>query len=332
MIVLDKDHLPVRAFPELNSTLSSKIEGFRLEALFRLNPGITSKDILARMPTETTVTRGYHEVIRPQIKANALSMRRREFRARNAMLTWAPREGSEKVKEYLDWLLGPDMVALNNTRDMRPLTEEEINHLLRLGKGTHPERSRYKGVEWRPSKARTTRKRSRTEFEEVEPSDLEVPTDHQDHPETVDASNAEDDDLDNEGSVNLEEHFDPLDPDEVDDEDSSLLPASPASIRGLADFDDWRNRMPVNMNEIRAVAEAMQPTIEQYKSILSTSIMFDTSSFDRESYNTQWFAMQEALEVGWLRQGRGLEECPRLIRLAHWTGDMWNWQEAPLET
>ncbi|KAL8715651.1 MAG: hypothetical protein Q9225_006353 [Loekoesia sp. 1 TL-2023] len=329
MIVLDKDHRPVRAFPELNSTFSSKVEGFRLEALFRLNPMIASRDILARMPTEVTVIRDGRQIIRPQCKSNALSMRRREFRGRNCMLSWTPREGSKEVKNYLDSLMGPHLVALNSTREMRPLTRGEIEHILFLGKGTHPERSRYKNSKSDTSTQRSTRKNATEESEKAGESESEIPTDLEDHFEPIYPDELEDED---EGPTSIEDHFEPLDPNDIKDETSSLPPHSPDLESDLNDSSDCRNHIPTNLDEMRAIAEAMETTIDHYKCLLDVNITFETSHFHRESYNTQWFAMQEALEKGWIRQGRALEDCPQLIRLARWEGDIWNWTDALVES
>lgn len=329
MIVLDKDHRPVRAFPELNSTFSSKVEGFRLEALFRLNPAITSRDILARMPTEVTVVRGGRQFIRAQCKPNALSMRRREFRGRNCMLSWTPREGSKEVKDYLDSLMGPRLVALNSTREMRPLTRGEIEHILFLGKGTHPERSRYKISMSDTSTQQSTRKNTTGESEKAGGSESEIPTDLEDHFEPLHPDELEND---YEDSTNVEDHFQPFDPNDMEYESSYLIPYSPDPGSNIDKLSDCRNHVPTDLNERRAIAEAMETTIDHYKALLNANIIFDTSRFHWESYNTQWSAMQEALEKGWIRQGGALEDCPQLIRLARWEGSIWNWTDAPVES
>ncbi|KAI4177717.1 MAG: hypothetical protein LQ343_000180 [Gyalolechia ehrenbergii] len=333
MIVLDKDHRPVRAFAELNSTLSSRVEGFRLEAISRLNLKITSRDILARMPPEVTVTRGARTITRPQCKSNALSMRRREFRGKNGLLSWAPREGSKEVKRYLDSLLGPRLVALNNTREMRPLTDEEVNHILFLGgKGTHPERSRHKGAKSESRLQRRTKKPQMAELAENEGSESEIPTDVEDHFEPISLGEVDNEALDSDVSTdNIGDLLKPFNPSDIEDESSAILPLPLISDLDFDDVLDRRNHVPSNYGEMCVIAEAMAPSIAHYKDLLHANIRFDTLSFQRESYNVQWSTMQEALERGWIGQGRNPEECPQLTRYERWEADMWNWTEMPVQ-
>ncbi|KAL8932417.1 MAG: hypothetical protein Q9211_006325 [Gyalolechia sp. 1 TL-2023] len=334
MIVLDKDHRPVRAFSELNSTLSSKVEGFRLEAISRLNQKITSRDILARMPPEVTAIRGAHRIVRPQCKSNALSMRRREFRGRNGLLSWTPREGSKEVKEYLDSIIGPRLLALNDTRGMRPLTDEEVNHILFLGgKGTHPERSRHKASNRNSKSENRTKKPQLDEPQEDETSESEIPLDFEDEFEPINPGDIENEAFDSEvTSDSIRDLLGPFDPSDNEDESSAILPSPLISDMNFDDFWDRRNHVPLNYGEMHVIAEAMAPSIEHYKYLLDVDIRFDTSNFQRESYNVQWSAMQEALERGWVAQGRNPEECPLLTRFERWEADMWNWTEIPMET
>lgn len=334
MLVLDKDHRPVKAFPELNSTLSSKAEGFRLEAISRLNLKISSRDILARMPSEITRTdtRGGRAKTRPQCKANALSMRRRDFRGKNGFLSWVPREGSEGVKKYIDSLMPPDLIALNTTRGMRPLTDDEVNHILTLGgKGTHPERSRHKGSKSGPSAPKRTKGARTKDDEEDEASESAIPTDVDDHFEPITPDANED------VSAGLgippdstEDPLRPMNPGDVDDESSAIQ--TPPAVADL-DFDDMldrRNHVPLNDRGMRVIADAMEPTVRQYENVLNINITFGTADFQRESYNVQWSTMQENFERRWAAQGRDPEECPQLTRYERWEAEKWNWLGIPM--
>ncbi|KAL8933119.1 MAG: hypothetical protein Q9216_006519, partial [Gyalolechia sp. 2 TL-2023] len=333
MIVLDKDHRPVKAFPELNSTLSSKVEGFRLEAISRSNLKITSRDILARMPPKVTVTRGAQTIVRPQCKPNALSMRRREFRGKNGLLSWTPREGSAEVKRYLDSLIGPRLVSLNSTREMRPLTDDEVKHILFLGgKGTHPERSRHKGATSGSRLQRRSKKPRLDESVEDEGFEPEIPTDVDDHFEPISPGEVDDGTLDSDGLTdNAEDSPGPLNRDDIEDESSAIVPSPLLSDIDFDDIWDRRNHVPLTHDEMRFIAEAMEPSIVHYRDLLDINIRFDTSSFQHESYNVQWSTMQEALERGWIAQGRVPEECPQLTRYERWEADIWNWTPVDVE-
>lgn len=325
MLVLDKDHRPVKAFPELNSTLSSKAEAFRLEAITRSNLKITSRDILARMPSQITTMRGAHANVRSQSKGNALSMRRREFRANNGFLSWIPREGSREIKTLIDGLIGPNLVALNNTRGMRPLTANEVDRILSLGKGTHPERSRHKGSESSPAAQGSVEKRQSDKHEKGEALQAEVLTGTEDHSERISPDPNEHEALglgvpaDSTGAL-----LGPLNSSNIDDESSAIQSSPPVADLNFEDNSDRRNHIPLNYREMQIIAGAMAPTIQHYRDILNAGISFDTSAFRHESYNVQWSTMQEALERGWSAGGRLPQECPQLTRYERWEADMWD--------
>lgn len=334
-IVLDKDHRPVKAWPELNLTLSSKVEGFRLEALQRLNPHISARDILARMLPEITVLRRKQNVVRSQMRANALSMRKREFRAKNGMLSWTAREGTKEIKQYLDSLLGPELVAENSTRDMRPLSKVEIEHILLLiGKGRHPERSRHKRTSFTATtgQAETEAEHSH-EHNHDDVCDSDVPSNIEDHfePMDLDEEQGGGNSSHHHTATDIEGHFEPFDPGEVEDEGTLLQPEDSSSDPDLNDPHDCRNHVPSTCSEMEAIAKAIQIPIKYYNSWLDTELKIDAAAFHWESYNTQWLALQEALEKGWVRQRRDVEECPTLVRLARWEGSVHGWAYAAVE-
>ncbi|KAL8901527.1 MAG: hypothetical protein Q9207_005157 [Kuettlingeria erythrocarpa] len=343
-IVLDPSHRPVRAWPELNLTLSSKVEGFRLEALQRINPHISSRDLLARMLPKITIERSRKpDTVRSQLKANALSMRKREFRGRNGMLSWKIREGSKEIREYMDSLLGPELVAKNNTRDMRPLTEGEIENIMYLiGKGRHPERSRNKPgnkpnikakrgpntVTRAGKKVKTFGKplRQQNAEEDTEP---EMPTDLEEHFEPMGLDGEQDDeDLGADAPNGIQNHAELIQADEDVDEDLTLYTGEPASEHDFDDPRDCRNHQPTDLVEARIIALGIGHCMDEYKAWLNTDLRIDCPDFHWESYNTQWCALQEALEQGWVDQGGDLAQCPMLTRLPRWGGDIRSWSSA----
>lgn len=331
-IVLDKNHRPVRAWPELNLTLSSKVEGFRLEALQRLNPHISSRDMLARMLPEITVqrSRGKTSVVRSQMKANALSMRKRDFRGRNGFLSWTIREGSKEIKDYLDSLLGPELVAMNNTRNMRPLTPEESEQIMFLiGKGRHPERSRHKTktyIDIGEDGTALEKPFSSMEKDDEAASDTDVLTDTEDHVEAMDFDGEQDEeDPDAHDSTNIEDHFEPLNAHEGQDEGTGLQSEYSFSEPDPEDFLDCRNHRPQDNEEVQIIAIAIAASINHYNSLLITELTIDAADFHWESYSTQWLALQEALERGWVSLGGDPDECPILVRMPGWDGDIKSW-------
>ncbi|KAL8831036.1 MAG: hypothetical protein Q9170_005467 [Blastenia crenularia] len=336
MLVIDKDHRPVKAFPELNLTISSKVEGFRLEAIARLNPKITSRDILARMPSETRVIRGLKQIVHPQCKSNALSMRRRDFRGKNCLLSWTPREGSKEVKRYLDSLLGPRLVALNNTRDMRPLKQKEIDHvLLLIGKGKHPERSRYKKPGLSVAQGRlVSRQYVKEEPRYHEAADSDTPTDLEDHFEPMNLDEIEDAPSES-PAVTPDSEDDSKEDSERDDlndadDESSLSSYTSGEGTDLDDESDLRNYLPTGPHEVHAISEAMEPTIQDYNFLLDADLRIATPRFQLESYNTQWYAVQEAFEKESLKRGRDPGKRKRLYRFQRWEDSIWGWRTTPV--
>lgn len=322
-IVLDKDHRPVRAWPELNLTLSSKVEGFRLEALQRINPHISSRDILARMPPKVIVENRGETIVRSQMKSNALSMRKRDFRGRNCMLSWTVREGTMEIKEYLDSLLGPELLAKNSTRDMRPLTHDEILHvMLLLGKGRHPERSRHKGTSGAAvgeigSSKRKHRKRKVDEaFGSEVPAGIDV--------RRMDGE-LHDDGYDCDNSTYAENAAEPLHPNDIQDEAAALYAEYLAYGRDPYDFLDCRNHVPTTDQEMHVLAMAIQISIDDYNMLLNADLQIHAAAFHWESYNTQWLALQEALERSWVNRGWDLHTCPALLGYPRWEGSVQDW-------
>ncbi|KAL9595782.1 MAG: hypothetical protein Q9219_006236 [cf. Caloplaca sp. 3 TL-2023] len=319
MIVLDKDHRPVRAFAELNLTLSSRVEGFRLEAISRLNPNITARDMLARMPPETTTTiaEGSVPTYRPQCKPNALSMRRREFRAKYGLVSWTPREGSDLVKSYLDSLMGPELVVRNSTLEMRPLTADEVDRVLHLTR-----RSTHQNLP-SPKPAASVAGALENTVTGRPPKPQGVEASVPDHP--VNPSQVEHGEHGSELAVKIEDQLMPINPNEIDDEASYVSEHVSGVEFNVDDPEDCRYHLPQGTSERSALLHAIRRSINHYNALLIADLKVEAPAFHYESYETQWLAIQEALEQGWLAQGHDLEDCPELFRLPRWEGSMWSW-------
>ncbi|KAL8966336.1 MAG: hypothetical protein Q9197_006042 [Variospora fuerteventurae] len=332
MLVVDSTNRPVRAWPELNLTVSSNVEGFRLEALQRTNPQISATDILARMPLNITrAKKGEVEVIPQQLKPNALSMRKRVFRGNNGMLSWTTREGTMEIKNYLDSLLGPELMAANSTRDMRPLSVKEIEQIMFvLGKGKHPERSRHKRPTAVPARKRKTEQQKLPTGQQDEASDTEIPSDLEDHYEPMDL----DDQSHGEPlhSDLLSSTKDPVESSVMDEvQDQLSIDREAATYYGLDldDIFDCRNHIPTTIDERQVVATATQASTSEYFVLLGTPLEIPADlNFWWESYNTQWLAVQEALETAWVRRGWNLDECPELSRSPRFEGLLLEWTYA----
>ncbi|KAI4086933.1 MAG: hypothetical protein LQ344_007159 [Seirophora lacunosa] len=338
MLVIDSTNRPVRAWPELNLTVSSNVEGFRLEALQRTNPHISAADILARMPPNITKARkGGNEVIPQQLKPNALSMRKRVFRGNHGMLSWTAREGTSEIKNYLDSLLGPELVAQNNTRDMRPLSADETQHMMFvLGKGKHPERSRHKSpntVAARKCQAEE-QKLLKDEPEDSSnsdiPSDLEdhfepIPADLEDHSQPMEFAGQHHDESSDDDTLSAVE--DPVEPlNTIQDQGWTIRESETTSGLDLDDLLDCRNLIPTTLDEKDIVATAIQASIIEYEGWLNMALDIDAdNAFRWESYNVQWLYLQQSFEHGWVARGWDLNHCPELSMYPRREGILEDW-------
>lgn len=130
-IVLDLDNDPVLKWHEIPLVLSSAYEGYDMEVVRRLNPEITYRDFRARMPR--SFIKG--SKVKSAWGASTLSMRNTRFRLSACCLAWEDREGSDKLKGYLDSLLPQECQDANSTEGFRDLTAYEVEQAKAANKG-----------------------------------------------------------------------------------------------------------------------------------------------------------------------------------------------------
>lgn len=136
-IVLDLDDNPVRKWLELPEVLSTEYDGYDMETVRRLNLRITWPDIRARMPF--TVIEGTNQKKSPL--TNTLSMRAGRWRTGACCIAWEDREGSDKIKDYLDNLLPKACHDANSTENFRDLTTYEADEAKERNKGLFANRA-----------------------------------------------------------------------------------------------------------------------------------------------------------------------------------------------
>ena len=130
-VVLNKDDEPILDFPGLPLTISSRCEGWRLEAFCRSNKWVTSKQIRSRMPGNVS------------IKLNKLSMRRTRFRRKAGAIAWDTAGGaSEAFEAYIDAKLPQVCKAANSIESFRDLYPHEIAEMELQNLGRYPGRAR----------------------------------------------------------------------------------------------------------------------------------------------------------------------------------------------
>ena len=101
-VVLDQESHPILNWPQLPHTLSSKLEGWRIEALRRTIPGLEISHLRARMPKNIAPTK---DKVKPIYGLSTLRHRASRFRDEHQIGAWDERQGSvEKKKKFSDSL------------------------------------------------------------------------------------------------------------------------------------------------------------------------------------------------------------------------------------
>lgn len=139
-LVIDHESQPLRPFRDIPLTLSSKLEGWRAEAIRRSDPRIRNMDLIARMPVKVEPSANGIATREPLVKINAVAGRQSRYREQAGAITWL-RPAARNVKEFL-WALLPQDCKDNNLALPRDLTKKERWELLALNLGTNPRKAR----------------------------------------------------------------------------------------------------------------------------------------------------------------------------------------------
>lgn len=139
-LVIDHKNQPLRAFQGIPLTLSSKIEGWRAEAIRRADPRIRNMDLMARMPVKVEPSANGRPTRKPMVLENTLAGRQSRFRENAGAITWG-KGGAKNVRDFF-WALLPQHCKDNNLALPRDLTPTEKWQLLELNVGTKPEKAR----------------------------------------------------------------------------------------------------------------------------------------------------------------------------------------------
>lgn len=139
-LVIGHDDQPLKLFQGIPLTLSSKMEGWRAEAIRRSDPRIRNMDLLVRMPVKVERSTNGISTRVPLVKENAVAGRQNRFREQAGAITWG-RPTDSKVFDFL-WSLLPQNCRDNNLALPRDLTRQERWQMLALNVGTKPAKAR----------------------------------------------------------------------------------------------------------------------------------------------------------------------------------------------
>ncbi|KAL8685792.1 MAG: hypothetical protein Q9218_007542 [Villophora microphyllina] len=136
-LVISNEDLPVKMWRELPFTISGQCEGLRIEAWRRLQPDLTMRDIVARMPKVTSKGIGKAQ---QTVKGNALANRVARDRSRIGIKPWLPRLGSttreQRLLELMPEEVQRELLHTGSTRRWRDLSDAEVAYVEEGNKGT----------------------------------------------------------------------------------------------------------------------------------------------------------------------------------------------------
>lgn len=141
-LVLDYKGHPLKPFRNIPLTLSSKLEGWRAEAIRRSDPRIGNKDLVVRMPVKVKQEANGETTRDLSLKDNAIAARQSRYREEAGAITWV-RKPPSNVYDFL-WSLLPQHCKDNNLALPRDLTSQEQGKLKTLNLGKRPDNARNK--------------------------------------------------------------------------------------------------------------------------------------------------------------------------------------------
>ena len=138
-LLLDFSAKPIRNFPSLPLVISSKVEGWRVEAWTRSDSRMDCKDIIARIPVKWEIGPAGHRTPVPMESLRTVRERASRFRTSAGLITWK-NQGDPKIEQFMDELRSPAERA-DNRSISRNLTSQEKALLTSLNLGTQPDRA-----------------------------------------------------------------------------------------------------------------------------------------------------------------------------------------------
>ena len=301
-VVIDCDGNPIQDFRNLPLTISSKVEGLRLEAWLRADTRITFPDLAARMWTEWSPKDGK---VAPKYGHRALSKRPSNARTRCGLISWLKKRGREAQTEYMD-SLRTDAQRMANLGVGRDLDSHEKARYSLLGLN-----------EWKESDAPTRQERI-DKIKRVAASGGTLAA----AATTTTAGGDDDDDITKDTDVDeaIQEARTQDQGAEDDTEDEVSVSSS------LLDPFDSRNDEPMGPGEEALLEDALSDTVEHFLSLTGQEPVL---THPGDNYFSQWGMLQEQLRNLWAAGGNAIE-VPRLRARDRWTGGISQYRLAEL--
>lgn len=142
-LLKDFDGKSLRDFPSLPLVISSKVEGWRVEAWMRSDSRMKITDIIARIPVKWAINLAGHQIPVPIHSSGSVRERARIFRNNAGLITWNPHGGDPKIERFMDDLRSPAEKSKNQAIG-RDLTDLEKASMEKLNVGTRPDRAQVR--------------------------------------------------------------------------------------------------------------------------------------------------------------------------------------------
>lgn len=139
-LVIDHKGQPLKPFRGIPLTLSSKLEGWRAEAIRRSDSRIRNMDLVVRMPVKVQPSANGIPTREAVVEVNTVAGRQSRFREQAGAITWG-RPTATNIHDFL-WSLLPQHCRDKNLALPRDLTNQERWQLRALNVGSNPEKAR----------------------------------------------------------------------------------------------------------------------------------------------------------------------------------------------
>ena len=305
-IVHDFAGNPIRDF-RIPLTISSTVEGLRIESWMRSDDRLTLGDIEARMWTKD----GPDGRKLPSFSKRLLSKRASLARVRAGLISWASKKGRDAQTAYMDSLRTPANRAANQVRD-EDLNAQQRAAYANLGL----DESKTSSAPTRPGRiAKIKKTAARGDPAPASNSGAANPG----LADPVAAASSEDGEVDDEAEA------------EVDPEAQDLDQASTYSwSSSVVDPLDSRHDLPTSPEEEALLQRALEITTEEFVTLVGEE---PAPTNPGDNYNSQWGMLQAQFRVLWAaadHPGHPVEEFgpPRLKARGRWTGGISQFEDA----
>ena len=303
-IVHDFAGNPIQNF-RIPLTISSMVEGLRIESWLRSDNRLSLGDIEARMWTKD----GPQGRL-PCFGKRLLSKRASLARVRAGLISWVAKRGRDAQTAYMDSLRTPANRAANQVRD------EDLNAQQRAAYANMGlDESKRSSAPSRPVRIKKIKKAAAR--------DGTAPASSSGAANPVAAASSEDSEDGAEAEADPETESDQ----EAQDQSQASERSWSSSIE---DPLDSRNDFPTNLEEEAMLQRALEITTDEFVTLVGQDPAPTTRG---DNYNSQWGTLQAQFRVLWAaadHPGHPVVEFgpPRLVARGRWTGGISRFEEA----